>query len=322
MGYRSLVVLCSVGFVVTSGCSDGAKTSETSALSTDSSTNPAPTTLAATTTTFPAGDRFCARGGEPVQVGTLADPALVEVSGVVASRRHPGVLWVHNDSGDSARLFAIDETGARLGEFVVDGVDATDWEDIALVPGDDGDELVAADIGDNAAQRASVRLLTIPEPDLPADPTSAVTLAGLEPVEYVYEDGPHDAEAIFYDVEAQEMKIVTKAYVGAPRVYSTRRGEPGVFFAGPEVVLGPGALATAADATFDGSSIVVRTYTSVVVFPREAGQSVEAAMSGASCVAPAAVEQQGEAIALLADESGYITISEGVGAPIWKVSVR
>jgi hypothetical protein len=323
MRYRSFVSLCLSLLVVSSACSDRAKTSESVEVSTtlDSQRSTTSTDPAATTTTIPLGDRFCANAGEPRQTGSLVDPALLEVSGVVASRRDPGVFWVHNDSGDQARVFAIDETGARLGEFVIDGVDATDWEDIALVPGKDGDELVVADIGDNAAQRVSVRLLHIPEPDLPEDPAQPVTVAGLESVEYVYDDGPHDAESLFYDVVSGELYVVSKAYVGAPRVYATREREPGVFFAGPEVALGAGSLATAADATHDGSAILVRTYTSVLVFPRAAGESADAALAKEPCVAPSATEQQGESIAALADGSGYITISEGAGAPIWKVTV-
>ncbi len=326
MRYRSTVPLCIALFVATSGCADGDKSSETSKDSDSRSPEPSTSvpTIAVTTTTMPAGDRFCAMSGVPQQTGTLADPALVEVSGVVASRRHPGVFWVHNDSGDRARIFAIDETGARRGEFVIDGVEATDWEDIALVPGSSGDDIVVADIGDNAAQRSSVRLLHVPEPDLPADPTSPVTVAGLEPVEYVYDDGPHDAESLFYDVVSDELKIITKAYVGEPHVFTTSGavgGPPLMLTRGGPAALGLGQLATGADATLDGSAILVRTYTSVLVFPRGADESVDDALGREPCIGPSSPEQQGEAIAMLSDGSGYITISEGAGAPIWKVNL-
>ncbi|MFK8015727.1 MAG: hypothetical protein AB8G17_09840, partial [Gammaproteobacteria bacterium] len=35
----------------------------------------------------------------PERVGTLKDRKLLEVSGIAPSRRRPGLLWVHNDSG-------------------------------------------------------------------------------------------------------------------------------------------------------------------------------------------------------------------------------
>jgi hypothetical protein len=39
---------------------------------------------------------------------------LPELSGMAASRRHPGVLWAHNDSGNDAEVFAVRETGEVL----------------------------------------------------------------------------------------------------------------------------------------------------------------------------------------------------------------
>ena len=37
---------------------------------------------------------------------SLAERTLVEVSGIAPSRRSPGLLWMHNDSGDQAVLYA------------------------------------------------------------------------------------------------------------------------------------------------------------------------------------------------------------------------
>jgi hypothetical protein len=40
-----------------------------------------------------------------VQVGTIANASITEASGIAASRRNANVLWVHNDSGDTERVF-------------------------------------------------------------------------------------------------------------------------------------------------------------------------------------------------------------------------
>ena len=40
--------------------------------------------------------------------------SLNEVSGISRSPRFPNQFWLHNDSGDSARLFAIDQSGSLL----------------------------------------------------------------------------------------------------------------------------------------------------------------------------------------------------------------
>ena len=51
----------------------------------------------------------------PVEVralGTWQGRSLREASGLAVSRRHPGILWVHNDSGDGPHVYAVDTTGA------------------------------------------------------------------------------------------------------------------------------------------------------------------------------------------------------------------
>ena len=64
----------------------------------------------------------------------MAQPALVEASGLVASRAQPGLLWAHNDSGGAPEVFAIGEDGSDRG-WSVAGAAARDWEDMAAGPG-------------------------------------------------------------------------------------------------------------------------------------------------------------------------------------------
>src|SRR4029079_17930791 len=58
--------------------------------------------------------------------GPITDPALTEISGIHAAVHNPGIWWVHNDSGDSARVFALDATGAVRGTYALDGATALD----------------------------------------------------------------------------------------------------------------------------------------------------------------------------------------------------
>jgi hypothetical protein len=44
--------------------------------------------------------------------GPITDPALKELSGIHVGVRNPATWWVHNDSGDTARVFALDGTAA------------------------------------------------------------------------------------------------------------------------------------------------------------------------------------------------------------------
>src|SRR5438874_9337753 len=73
--------------------------------------------------------------GGPVLLGTLQEKAVTESSGLVASRRTPGVFWTHNDSGDGPYLYATDRKGRALAKFTVSGATNVDWEDIAAGAG-------------------------------------------------------------------------------------------------------------------------------------------------------------------------------------------
>jgi hypothetical protein len=88
--------------------------------------------------------------------------AIAESSGLVRSRRHEGVFWTHNDSGDAPRIFAITAEGRLLGEFAVEGARNRDWEDIAA---DEAGNLYLGDFGNNWNERRNLVVYRIPEPD-------------------------------------------------------------------------------------------------------------------------------------------------------------
>jgi hypothetical protein len=311
--------------VAAAACQGGGSTDRPTAVP----TSLAPTTSPTTTTTIPLRVRLCGGGlGAPVSNARLEDPELVEVSGVVASRRHLGVLWVHNDSGDRARVFAIDRGGRRLGEFRLDGFRARDWEDIALLPGDGDapDLLVIADIGDFEGNRPSIDLVLVAEPDLPEDPAVPIVLRGARRARFTYPDHPHEAETLLIDPGSGAAIVITKEYNGVPQIYVT--GQLANVADTPEVLehvapldLGLGQLPTAGDVSADGTAIVVRTYSDVFVFARHDGETVADALRRPPCNVPAPREAQGEAIALLPDGSAYVTIGEGAAARIWEVAI-
>lgn len=137
---------------------------------------------------------------------TLADPEINELSGLAASRLHPGVLFGINDSGGLPVVYAIDESGGTAARLRLEGIEARDWE--ALAPGRDADgrpTLWIGGIGDNRGNQERVRLLQIYEPDALADQSVAFR-------EYwiTYQDGPHDAEALLVHPRTGEITVVTK----------------------------------------------------------------------------------------------------------------
>ncbi|XP_053406428.1 uncharacterized protein LOC128559230 [Mercenaria mercenaria] len=92
------------------------------------------------------------------RVTTVTSHSINEASGLCASRIHKDVLYTHNDSGDTHRIFAFSTTtGHRIGTIIIDGAHAQDWEDIACgpCPGGSGHCIYIADTGGNAGGDAN-----------------------------------------------------------------------------------------------------------------------------------------------------------------------
>lgn len=257
----------------------------------------------------------------------LSDPALREVSGLVASR-DDDVLWVHNDSGDGPRVYAIDHSGALLASFEVQGAEASDWEDIALGPGRrrGHDDLYVGDIGDNRKVRDTVAVYRFEEPILDREaPASPLLVAGpAERLELRYPDGPHDAETLLVDPRSGDLFVVTKEATGRSGVYRAPAPLTPGSVAGLERVatldLGLGGLATGGDVSPEGDAIAVRTYLSVLVWGRAPGEGVGDALGRRPCAGPLTPEVQGEAVGFAPDGESYFTTSEGEGSRVHRWS--
>ncbi len=290
-------------------------------------------------------ESVCARFGAGTVAGNVKNSQLTEISGLVASRRHAGVYWTHNDSGGKPEVFALTLDGTDLGSYAFPGATATDWEDIGIGPksGAIGSYIYAADIGDNAAEvpldglgtaREKVTIFRAAEPALAPKAPGAPLTGGIDRFDLIYPAGREDAEALLVDPISGDLVIVTKSPIGQSRILvapaaamvngaTITMQDFGTIQIIPPVVVStfPGTWVTGADISADGSLILLRTYQAVLAFPRVAGQSVADALHGASCSAPQTEETQGEAIAIAVDGSRYTTISEGVNEPVHAFSI-
>src|SRR5437764_643295 len=64
-----------------------------------------------------------ARAASPataVLLARLESREVTESSGIVASRRNPGLFWTHNDSGDGPFVYAFDRAGRARGVWRVE----------------------------------------------------------------------------------------------------------------------------------------------------------------------------------------------------------
>src|SRR5512132_998555 len=139
-------------------------------------------------------------------VARLEDPRIQESSGLALSRRHPEVLWTHNDSGDGPRLYAVGSDGRTLATLTLAGVEARDWEALAAGRDDRGrPALFVGDIGDNQSLWPSITVYRVAEPAQLRDATVPVRRYRLR-----FADGPRDAEALLVDPRSNRLYVASK----------------------------------------------------------------------------------------------------------------
>lgn len=258
----------------------------------------------------------CKQCGPPSKKGVVESSELQEASGLAASFVHPGVYYVHNDSGDTPRFFAIDEAGHDLGTYEVGGAFAVDWEDAAAGPCSVGRCVFFGDIGDNTEQRSSYTVYRVVEPQ--ALEAGKHEVPG-EALPFTYPDGSHNAETLLVHPMTGEVVIVTKVSSGPSAVYRFPMPlTPGV----PVVLEKLGSVEpqgliprfTGGSIHPKGTGILLRTYTGLYHYALNG--SLAAALAAKPCNVPVALEPQGEAVEWNAAGDGYVTLGEGAQASV------
>ncbi len=266
--------------------------------------------------------------------GMLLDPQLSEISGLAASRRHRNVLWLHDDGGNPARLFAVNTRGQRLATLRLQGVPKTDWEDIAAFELDGKAYLLVADVGDNGGLRKTLQLHVIEEP-------SRVRNTRLKPawsIAFRWPDGARDCEAVAVDAARGQILLVSKKReppelftvplrpTGGSMLTATRVGR----LAGvprPEATRSTSTRrarlvgqVTAADVSPDGRTLAVMTYRYLLLYPRGTRQSWASAVSKTPKTTVLPWLPQAEALGWTADGSGLYATGEFIPAPLYRIT--
>jgi hypothetical protein len=245
---------------------------------------------------------------EPHVVCSFTDERLVEISGITWSRRHPGVYWVHNDSGRGPYLYAVDGTTcATLARVRVGNIGARDLEAVATGTDPEGRPVLwLADIGDNRDSWPSVRLHAVVEPARLVDQqVDAVTYR------FTYADIPHNAEGIIAAPDRPDVWVVTKQ-LAAGSVWriplSTTKVARGV------LVGDVGGITTDAAMSRDGTRFVIRDYVRAYLY--------DAPVSAATLERPTRVtlpfQLQGEAVTWAPGDDALLVASERE-AELWWV---
>lgn len=236
----------------------------------------------------------------PVAARVVSAP-INEMSGMVKSRKADNRYWVHNDSGDTARIFAITAEGrsilptyakfTRYGDekeagkeqwegFPVLYAENVDWEAMAV----DERYLYVADTGNNFNMRRNLAIYAISE----IDPTASTRSAVIQkwPVHYPEQqefppgNWHYDAEAMF--TADGELYLITKhRETGKPTTFEAgaklyRLGSRHTEQSNALVLVDSSPLitaATGADLSPDGSTLAVISYEELWLFQRpESGE--------------------------------------------------
>jgi hypothetical protein len=226
------------------------------------------------------------------EVCAFQDPAITEASGLVVT---DGLFVTMNDSGDSARVFAVDPHTCRTVGVTRWHADAIDDE--SLAPAGRPGEVWVGDTGQNIATRPYITIAKVPvgrgDRDVPG-----------EIHKLAYPDGRHDAETLIRNPVTGQLFIVSKEFIG--RIYAIPRHlGPGV----TTMKAGKTVLGLATDGAFfpDGKHVILRNYGQAAIYTWPALDRI------ATIDLPR--QQQGEGIAVADDGRIYLD-SEGIRAPV------
>jgi len=251
---------------------------------------------------------YAADGSTPLF--TFADTQIGESSGLGTSSYGDGIVYTHNDSGDTARFFAVNPSGATAAVYTLKGATAHDWEDMETGTDASGKPvLYFGDIGDNSSKRTEIDVYQVPEP---RGPSADVPWNRYR---FAYPDGPHNAETLMVDPHTHRIFIASKYTLGEGRLYEA----PAVLsttaintLAVVEPVRAVPMLTTSGDISPDGKLMVLLTYFS-------AYWSV--GVNGELHAFPVPEQRQDEAIAFTRDGKSVLVGSEGVHSAAYRVAL-
>lgn len=256
---------------------------------------------------------------------------LNEVSGIALSSQQKAFAYVHNDSGDESRFFAIDSNAALVTTIRFKGAEQNgkvrDCEDITVGKSDKGDRryIYLGDIGNNFALRPFVCVYKIAESDIKLDKPE-ITVNTI-PVFFKYPDGSRDAETIMVDNQERLLYIVSKredsVHVYTSKLNWTKNDtitlekRSTIFFPGSR----PQKWIVSGDISWDGSKVLLKSISKVYFWQRIEGEPVWKTLTRPPVELPYKKEPQGEAICFDEKNTGYYTVSEGNNRPVYHYTI-
>jgi hypothetical protein len=264
----------------------------------------------------------------------VANPAIREASALVASQQWPGTYWTLNDSKNAPMVFAIDEGGQARGAFQVSAATNVDWEAMQLGPdGAGGSALYIGDIGDNTRHRLDGVIYRVPEPE-PAAP-GVQAARSTEPAtifHFRFPVGSENAEAMLVHPKTGEVLLFSRAPTGYSLAYQLPMLTDSEHTLVPEFIdlldvraydgnrSPTGSTITDGAVSSDAKHVVLRTYTSVLLYDLAEGASLASIVTQEPRVYPISDGSKGEGITFRADSEDLLTIAEGMPATLFETA--
>lgn len=253
-------------------------------------------------------------------------PVMDEISGIAIASGKKIMAFMHNDSGDTSRIFAMGKNGKLLSTLYFKGVTGSkgvaDCEDIASgkSPGKKGKFIYLGDIGDNKARRPFIAVYRIAEPQKVESPVIEVAA---EVVFLHYPDGARDAETLMVDNTDELLYIISKredtvsiytaplAWKNGDTITLQKRGTR--WFPGER----PAKWICSGDISADGKKVVLKNYLKIYYWDRKKKEPVWETLQRPAIELPYDPEPQGEAVCFDNKGKGYYTVSEGKEQPVY-----
>ena len=281
-----------------------------------------------------------------VALGRIHDRAIVESSGIVNARQfsdgnRSNAIWTFNDSGGSAVLFRVNLAGHTEATLVLEKAENRDWETMSRFSFEKHQFLVVGDVGDNLRKRKKCQLYLVKEPQIEASnlaqdktrkPSELNSVS--DRIEFTYEDGPRNCEAMSVCPDDLSFWFVEKIYVDGKQ-----QSPPGVYMlsnsmTAPKVESGkpqknvavriadfPVRNVTGMAFSPDGKRLVIRDYFNAWLYEKAKGKSWRETIGGSKPKRLALpLQSQGEAICFSPDSKSFLVTSEMAGAIIWQVN--
>jgi len=278
----------------------------------------------------------------PELIAEIQDERIDEASGLAASHLQNDRIWLIDDGGNPANLYAVGLDGQVQGQFEIDNTVNMDWEDLASFRIDGVNYLLIADIGNNHGRDRPTHLYLLIEPEIPADRNVGQhRVEVLHTTHFTYPDGARDAEAMAVDPVRREILILSKRETN-PRLYrlplrlepgrtehvAERLGklEPLPTVSLTQMLSRPiqgliAGMPTAMDISADGRKALILTYNNLLLLNRDENEDWASAIRRRPVKIAEHSLTMAEGAGFSADGKAILFTSELVPAPIWRLAL-